>query len=224
VAFLRKREQTAEETLGRLSDGLLRSASGSRIAGGALEIHHPLAPHVDPAALQPLCGAFGVSLSLSLDGPASAGQRVCCESSQLPFQERVFSAVVLHHVVQDGSEAELAEAVRVLRRGGVLLVLGLNRYGWQYRSQDASRRLPGFAPLQLRARLQQLGMVIQGFAGAGLAGRGAPAFMSRGAGTLGLPFADLVLLQARHSDSPEITPLRFRKPRAGVVQSAPMQG
>ena len=41
---------------------------------------------------------------------------------------------------------------------------------------------------------------------------------------IGAPVADLVLLQARHADSPEVTPLRFRKPRSAVVQSAANAG
>lgn len=191
---------------------------------GVLEIHHPLAPFVDPALLDRRCGAFGVALSLSLDGSMDTSQRVCCASSQLPFQDRVFGLVVLHHVLENGDEPELAEAVRVLRRGGVLLILGLNRFGWRYRRQDASSRLPGLAPLCITRRLRAMGMVMQGSAGAGLAGQSAPPFMSRGASRLGLPFADLLLLQARHRDTPEVTPLRFRKSRTGVVQSAPMQG
>ncbi|MGD2130615.1 MAG: methyltransferase domain-containing protein [Lysobacterales bacterium] len=192
--------------------------------GGVLEIHHPLAPFVDPALLDRRCGAFGVALSLSLDDPMDGSQRVCCASSQLPFQDRVFGLVVLHHVLENGDEPELVEAVRVLRRGGELLILGLNRFGWRYRRQDASGRLPGLAPLCITRRLHAMGMVIQGSAGAGLAGQSAPPFMSRGASRLGLPFADLLMLQARHRDTPEVTPLRFRKSRTGVVQSAPMQG
>ena len=38
------------------------------------------------------------------------------------------------------------------------------------------------------------------------------------------PMADIVLLQARHRDSPEVTPLKFRKPSSGVVQSAVIRG
>lgn len=213
-----------EHRLRSLSDGLLRSAGKRQSAAGVLEIHHPLAPFVDPALLDRRCGAFGVALSLSLDVPMDGSQRVCCASSQLPFQNRVFGLVVLHHVLENGDEPELAEAVRVLRRGGELLILGLNRFGWRYRRQDASDRLPGLAPLCITRRLHAMGMVIQGSAGAGLAGQSAPPFMSRGASRLGLPFADLLMLQARHRDTPEVTPLRFRKSRASVVQSAPMRG
>ncbi len=108
-----------------------------------------------------------MSISLSQEEQPGRGQRVSCESAQLPFQDRVFSMVVLHHVIGSGEEPELTEAVRVLARSGVLLLLGLNRMGWRYRTQDDIRRLPGIAPLRVRSRLEQLGMTMQGFAGAG---------------------------------------------------------
>ena len=63
-----------------------------------------------------------------------------------------------------------------------------------------------------------------GFAGAGLCGRNRPEFMSKGLSGLGAPLADVLILQASHEDSPAVTPLRFRKARSPVVQSAPMRG
>jgi len=117
-----------------------------------------------------------------------------------------------------------AEAVRVLARTGVLLLLGLNRMGWRYRVQDDIRRLPGIAPLRVKSRLEELGMTMQGFAGAGLGGQTRPAFLGGGLAGMATPLADVLLLQARHKDSPEVTPLRFRKSRSTVVQSAPLRG
>lgn len=212
------------QALKQLSEGLLRSAGRTGIRGNLLEIHHPHAPLFDPVFLHTASEFHGVSISLSQDDQPGAGRRVSCESTQLPFQERAFSMVVLHHVVGSGEEAELSEAVRVLARHGVLLLLGLNRMGWRYRTQDDIRRLPGIAPLRVKSRLERLGMTMQGFAGAGLGGLPRPAFMSAGLTGLAAPLADLVLLQARHRDSPEVTPLRFRKTRTSVVQSAPMGG
>jgi hypothetical protein len=127
-------------------------------------------------------------------------------------------------VVADGTEAELAEACRVTRHDGVLILLGLNRLGWRYRCQDAVRRLPGLSPLAVKSRLETLGMRMRGFAGAGLVGRSRPEFMSTGLSGLGAPLADVVILQASHAGGPAVTPLRFKKPRAAVVQSAPMRG
>jgi len=207
-----------------LSEGLLRSAGRTAVRGHLLEIHHPAAPLFDPVFLHSTSGAFGVSLSLIQSEGAEDGQSVRCESRQLPFQDRVFSMVVLHHVIGDGDEDELAEAVRVLARNGVLILLGLNRMGWRYRAQGGADRLPGIAPFRVRARLERLEMIMQGFAGAGLAGQRRPAFMAKGLGGLAAPVADIVLLQARHRDSPELTPLKFRKPSSAVVQSAVMRG
>ena len=79
-------------------------------------------------------------------------------------------------------------------------------------------------PLKVKARLEQLDLTMQGFAGAGLGGARRPAFLRDGLPGLATPFADLLLLQARHRNDPEVTPLRFSKPRPTVVQSAPMRG
>ena len=100
-----------------------------------------------------------------------------------------FRMVVLHHVVSDGAEAELAEAVRVLARDGVLILLGLNRMGWRYRTQERIRHLPGIAPLRVKSCLEAMGMTMQGFAGAGLAGMKRPAWMHSGLSSLGAPVA-----------------------------------
>ena len=212
------------EVLRNLSEGLLRSAGRTAARGHLLEIHHPAAPLFDPLLLHAPSDTFGVSISLSQAQGGGDGQCVRCESGRLPFQDRVFNRVVLHHVVGDGDEDELAEAVRVLARNGVLILLGLNRAGWRYRTQGSEPRLPGIAPFRVRARLEQLEMTMQGFAGAGLAGLNRPAFMAKGLPGLGASVADIVLLQARHRDSPELTPLKFRKASSAVVQSAVMRG
>lgn len=233
-------ERASLEALRQLSEGLLRSAVRTGVRGNLLELHHPGAPLFDPLLLHSATHGFGVSISLRQDdgggsgcGPAHGSghgwghdseQRVRCRSAQLPFQEGVFNMVVLHHVIGDGDEPELAEAVRVLARNGVLLLLGLNRMGWRYRAQEGSPRLPGLAPLKVKLRLDAIDMVMQGFAGAGLAGRQRPAFLNDGLLGLATPFADLVLLQAHRRGSPGVTPLRFRKPRSAVVQSAPIRG
>jgi len=212
------------ETLKLLSEGLLRSAGRTGVRGNLLEIHHPCAPLFDPAFLHTASEAFGVSISLTRDARAGMDQRLRCDSASLPFQDKVFRMVVLHHVISDGREAELSEAARVLAKDGVLIMLGLNRMGWRFRTRNPQHLLPGIAPLRVKSRLEQLEMTMQGFAGAGLAGMKRPAWMNTGLSSLGTPVADLVLLQARHRDSPELTPLRFRKSRSGVVQSAAMRG
>jgi hypothetical protein len=211
------------QRLKHLSEGLLRSAGRTGVRGNLLEIHHPSAPLFDPVFLHTADENYGLSISLTQAEAVQAGQKMVCDPRELPFQDRSFCMVVLHHVISDGLEEELEEACRVTARRGVLIVLGLNRYGWRYRSQDRFRRLPGFAPLKVKSRLECLGMKMQGFAGAGLLGRTRPEFMSQGLSGFGAPVSDVVILQAVHVDSPGVTPLRFRKPRAAVVQSAAMR-
>ncbi|MDH3789505.1 MAG: class I SAM-dependent methyltransferase [Xanthomonadales bacterium] len=213
-----------QSALKRLSEGLLQSAGRTGVRGNLLEVHHPSAPLFDPVFLHTASEVYGLAISLNQDDDRGFDQKLHCESSQLPFQDGVFQIVVLHHVISDGREPELAECVRVLARDGVLILLGLNRLGWRYRTQSRIRRLPGLAPLKVRSRLDGLNMTMQGFAGAGLFGMTKPVWMHSGLGSIGTPLADIVLLQARHRDSPEVTPLRFRKPRAGVVQSAAICG
>lgn len=212
------------QTLKQLSEGLLRSAGRIAVRGNLLEIHHPSAPLFNPVFLHTASEAFGVSISLTQSQRVAAGQKLSCDSSSLPFQDGSFCMVVLHHVVSDGLEKELEEACRVTHRSGVLIVLGLNRMGWRYRGQDAVRRLPGLAPLAVKSRLEEHGMKMRGFAGAGLCGRKRPEFMCKGLSSLGAPLADVLILQASHADSPGVTPLRFRQAHRSTVQSAPLRG
>lgn len=213
-----------QATLKKLSEGLLRSAGQTGAIDNLLEIHHASAPLFGPVFLHTASENRGLSISLSHDENTLSEQRVRCESGQLPFQDKVFQTVVLHHIVTDGSEPELQEAVRVLARDGVLILLGLNRLGWRYRTQERTGRLPGMSPLKVKRQLESLHVTMQGFAGAGLAGMTRPVWMHTGFASLGAPLADIVLLQARHANNPEVTPLRFRKSRAGVVQSAAIRG
>lgn len=212
------------DVLKTLSEGLLRSAGRTGMMDDVLEIHHDSAPVFDPVFLHTVSEAYGLFIRLCQGEHSDDCRKVRCETAQLPFQDRAFKMVVLHHVVTDGSEPELAEAVRVLARDGVLILLGLNRVGWRYQAQSRVRHLPGLAPLKVKTRLQQLQMTMQGFAGAGLLGLDRPVWMHSGLKSLGAPVADLVLLQARHANSPEVTPLQFRKSRSGVVQSAAIGG
>lgn len=224
VPLLDRRQESNLETLKRLSEGLLRSAGRTGVKGNLLEIHHASAPLFDPVFLHSHSEIYGLSVSLCQEETGGTDQKVRCRTDLLPFQDNSFQMVVLHHVISDGKQEELAEAVRVLARNGVLILLGLNHMGWRFMTQDRIRRLPGLAPLRVKSCLEDLDMEMQGFAGAGLGGMKWPAWMYDGLGSVGAPLADLVILQARHASGPEVTPLRFRKSGAGVVQSAPLGG
>lgn len=214
------------QALRGLSNGLLRGAGaeGSAVRGHLLEIRHAVAPHIESEVLQSQTGRFGLTVTLDQDGWPGSGAAVRCATSELPFQDQVFDLVFLNHVIASGDEPELAEAARVLSRNGVLLLLGLNRLGWRYRAQGAYQRLPGLAPFRVRTRLERAGLEVYACAGAGLVGRSRPAFLQSGLAGLVAPMADVVLLQARHRPAAGATPLRFRKQRAPVVQSAALHG
>lgn len=217
-------KETRLEKIKHLSEGLLRSAGRTGVRGNLLEIHDARAPRFDPVFLHSASEAFGIEIDLTRGGRDAAGQKLCCDTASLPFQDRCFSMVVLHHVVEQGDEAELEEACRVLRHSGVLIILGLNRFGCRFRGQRSEDRLPGLAPLSIKRRLDALDMRMSGFAGAGLLCQKQPAFMCNGLSGLGAPLADVLILQAVHAGGAAATPLRFRKPRSSVVQSAAMRG
>jgi len=216
--------QSTQDSLARLSRGLLESACSMDQLRHTLEIRHPSAPIFTPSFLHSVSGSFGVSLSFNQGRAPLPGQRIHCSTMELPFQDKVFSMVLLHHVLRDGAEAELSEAVRVLARDGVLIVLGLNRLGWRYRSQKRAIGLPGLAPLKVKYELDRLDMTMQGCSGAGIFGKSRPQMMDSGLAGLGLPLADVILFQARHNDRAQVTPSRFRDRRTGIVQSAPLRG
>ena len=203
-----------------LSEGLFRSVGRAALSGNVLEIRHAAAPMLNPNFLHSTGYDFGVSVSLNKGSKPYSGQPIVCETAELAFQDSMFSMVLLHHVISDGMESELDEAVRVLARDGVLIILGVNRMGWRFRFQGRLRPLPGIAPLKVKARLDRLDMTMQGFAGAGFLGLRRPVFLSSGIAGLGAPMADVILFQARHNNGPEMTPSRFRKLGSGVVQSA----
>ena len=199
------------EDLRVLSEGLFRSVGRAALSGNVLEIRHADAPVLNPKFLHSAGYGFGVLVSLNKGSKPYSGQPVVCETVDLPFQDSVFSMVLLHHAISDGRESELDEAVRVLARDGVLIILGINRMGWRFRFQGRLHTLPGLAPLKVKSRLDSLDMTMRGFAGAGFFGMKRPVFMSSGIAGLGSPIADVVLLQARHNNGPEMTPSRFRK-------------
>ncbi|NNE04871.1 MAG: methyltransferase domain-containing protein [Xanthomonadales bacterium] len=160
--------------------------------------------------------------SLALPAPPAAGwvelrslepdTPVRCVAAALPFGDGVFDVVVVGDVLADGNEAELLEAGRVLKPGGVLLVSGCGRLN----------RTPGLPLLRTRKlchRLAQQDFDVRSCDIIGLLGRN---FIT---GRRWLrPIAGLshsVLIRARHhDDSPVVTPLRFGAPRSAGVRTA----
>ena len=217
MSILIRHTKSRQDMLKALSEGLVSKTVPAGLSGNVLEILHHAAPILDPVCFHHAAHKFCVSVSLNRGNETGPEQPILCGTASLPFQENVFSMVLLHHVVSNGVEPELDEAVRVLARDGVLLILGINRLGWRFRTQDRFRTLPGISPLKVKTQLDRLDMDLQNFAGAGLFGLKRPVFMGSGLARLGSPIADVVLVHARHRSGPEMTPLN----RSRVVQSTP---
>jgi SAM-dependent methyltransferase len=167
--------------------------------------------------------SFGLAVCLSqgrLQPLVGAAALLHCSSADLPFQGQVFQTVILYLVVGDGSEQELGEACRVLAPGGRLLVVGLNHSGWAGRVTYRHRQLPAMRVARLRKRLRQQGLVVERLVGAGLLGRDKPRMEWRRLSALILPFADLLVLCARHRDSAAMARPGLKKFPAGVVPTA----
>ena len=217
--------------LKRLSDGLLSARERRNWQGAAggfcLLIHHPAAP-------QPEYGVLGeepslLTLNLTTEMP-NANLRwrnlavAKVNSRQLPLQDDSVACVLLSHAVGRDASPELEEACRVLKPGGHLFILGLNRNGWRYLRRKTSRPLPGVNPLSIRYRLAKLDMIVDEVGAAGFLKRDWPRQMDRGWTRMLAPIADVVLVSSRHSEPAIINPIRDRKIRRVGVQSAAAGG
>jgi SAM-dependent methyltransferase len=171
--------------------------------------------------------SFGIALGLSLGASQLIVDRhspVECSTSLLPFQSAVFQVVVLSLVTENGDEPELGEACRVLMPGGELFLLGVNRRSW---SGVALRQNPGVQQMSLPrviTRLNAQDMVVEHITGIGLFGRTRPKMESNRPSALALPFADLLLIRARHRTRPKMTRLQLKKYPAGVLPTAVAPG
>jgi ubiquinone/menaquinone biosynthesis C-methylase UbiE len=103
-------------------------------------------------------------LALARTRLEAAGLRHCqvrqADMYQLPFSSASFDTVTIHQVLHFAEEPPdaLAEAARVLRPGGTLLVVDFAPHGLEtLRSEHAHRRL-GFAENEVRSWLRQAGL------------------------------------------------------------------
>ena len=212
-------DTASADRLERLTAALLRHVGSARTAGRNLVIGRP-------GMSESLLRGNGMAQTLVVGaGDAGIPGRLACRSHALPFQDQVFDHVVVHHVLRDGGEEEFAEARRVLRPGGHLIVIGLN--GWSVRYWAQRHRqgaLPGLQALRLCDRLESGRFRIEQCAGAGLAGLPWPGPWNQAPGGVPLPLADVLLVVARrHEARPVATQLRFGRPAVSGTHGAALE-
>jgi len=147
-----------------------------------------------------------------------------CRISALPFEEAVFDLVILHHLVTDGGEEHLAEALRVLAAGGDIVISGLNSSGLRNRIVNRKQRMPALKLNRICKFLKAQSFNIEQCLLMGLGGFSRPAPKATWHG-FGLPFADRVVIHAHHQSN--ITSARilgFKQLKTSGRTSAALDG
>lgn len=213
------RSSTGCSTLDRLSAGLCDHYRLARRHARILQIAHASLTAPDVSGGEGV-RSFGLGLVMRCgdgltEGPE--GRLVRCASGELPFVDEAFRSVILYHVIENGDEAELEEACRVLVPGGDLLIIGVNRTSWVGIDGRAWPELPRLHGVRVSMRLRALGMRVEERQGAGLLGRARPAVIGRRWQGLVLPVADVVLLRARHRNQPLAQSPKLKDVPAGLA-------
>ena len=162
-------------------------------------------------------------IRLSSDAASAAGG-LQCRIEALPFEEAAFDLVILHHLVADGAEACLAEAMRVLAAGGDIVISGLNSSGLRNRIINRKQRVPALKLDRICKLLKSRSFKIEQCLLMGLGGFSRPAPRPTWHG-FGLPFADRVVLHGHHqSKIHNARILRFRQMKPAGRTSAALDG
>ena len=199
----------------------------------SIDNHPPVAPSlvifnqaVPPPDFE-LSGGYNEGMALSLKSGLEEVRLLWGEttvgftsSADLPIQSSSLGAVFLSHIVADGSEPELEEACRVLQPGGMLLIMGLNRYGVRYLKDRTKSGLPGIRPLLVRERLEQNEMSVKRMLAAGFFNSARPGRMNTGPGRALVPVSDLLLIIARKYEPRLFTPVSRRQLHTARAHSA----
>ena len=155
---------------------------------------------------------------------SGADSMLRCRISALPFEEAAFDLVILHHLVADGSETYLAEALRVLAAGGDIVISGLNSSGLHNRIVNRNQQVPALKLNRICKLLKSKSFNVESCLRMGLGGFSRPAAKATWHG-LGLPFADRVVLHGHHqSKINNAHILRFKPIESARRTSAALDG
>jgi SAM-dependent methyltransferase len=154
----------------------------------------------------------------------SADAVLRCRIAALPFQDAVFDLIILHHLVSDGSEVFLNEALRVMTAGGDVVISGLNSSGLRNRIGNRKQRLPALKLDRIYSFLKAQSFNIEQCLLMGLGGLSRPVTRTTWHG-LGMPFADRVVLHGHHQPNiKNASILRFKQVRPTGRTSAALDG
>lgn len=167
--------------------------------------------------LQPSENARIVRLNTDENSPQAM---LKCRLDALPFEEATFDLVVLHHLVGDGSEPFVAEALRVLIEGGDVVISGLNSSGLRNKILNRKRELAALKLDRVCTVLKSRSFRVEQCLLTGWGGFSRPAPKATWHG-LGFPFADRVILHGHHqSHIPSGSILRFKPLKAAGTKAA----
>lgn len=147
-----------------------------------------------------------------------------CRIEALPFEEATFDMVILHHLVSDGSEPYVAEALRVLIEGGDVVISGLNSTGLRNRIFNRKHELAALKLDKVCTVLKSSSFKVEQCLLMGWGGFSRPAPKATWHG-VGFPFADRVILHGHHqSNATNGSILRFKPLKATAVTKAALDG
>ena len=146
-----------------------------------------------------------------------------CRIEALPFEEAAFDIVILHHLVADGGEEYLQEALRVLAAGGDIVISGLNSSGLRNHIVNRKNKVPALKLNRVCKLLKSQSLNIEQCLLMGMGGFSRPAAKATWHG-LGFPFADRVVLHGHHQSNITNDRLRFRQLKSNGRASAALDG
>ena len=207
--------QSAQHTLAaQLLEPLLARRRPERV----LVLKHAAAADLP---LEPVNSAQIVRLSTE---EFSENSLLSCRLTALPFEEAAFDLVILHHLVNDGTEPFLAEALRVMIEGGDIVISGLNSSGLRNRIGNRKQRLPALKLDRICNFLKSQSFNVEQCLLMGWGGFSHPAPRATWHG-LGFPFADRAVLHGHHqSNIKNASILRFKNKKHSGVAAAALNG